>query len=372
MFWDYYRVKRRNELPLGLIIALIIIVFIAVLILTHYIANSCFINGTNMSTTSTEINNKLQNPGLLGDSAGIVNALFSALALGGVIYTVYLQRKEIDSSQKNGLIEKFETKFYEMIHLHKQNVDEIKVDQLVGRKALEKLFDNFAKIYKLVEFNITNVEQLLVIEKNFLTSQTTNITTNIQRIEIINQIENYLSDSANRKKITHEISYGYFFYGVENYHITKNRSDIRYHINLEVTTNAQTQITLHSLHLPTNSLLGHYFRHLYQTVQFVAQDKTIKNEEMKYNYIKLLRAQLSDFEQALLYYNSLSVMGKKWVEPLGENQIEKMCYIARFRLIKNIPYYYEYFGNKPANYFATEIEVWQQKGKAFFEIDLNT
>jgi hypothetical protein len=105
-------------------------------------------------------------------------------------------------------------------------------------------------------------------------------------------------------------------------------------------------------------------------VQLVAKDKTINEEEIKYNYIKMLRAQLSDFEQALLYYNALSIMGAKWLEPLGERQIENMCYIARFRLIKNMPYYYNYFGIRPGVFFRIEKEVWESKGKYFFEINL--
>ena len=84
----------------------------------------------------------------------------------------------------------------------------------------------------------------------------------------------------------------------------------------------------------------------------------------------MVRAQLSDFEQALLYQNSLSIMGQNWINPLGESNVEKMCLIARFRLIKNIPYYYEYFGILPGNLFVSEKKEWEKLGKKFFEIEL--
>ncbi|WP_024993699.1 putative phage abortive infection protein [Phocaeicola paurosaccharolyticus] len=122
--------------------------------------------------------------------------------------------------------------------------------------------------------------------------------------------------------------------------------------------------------VPRNSLLGHYFRHLYQTIQFIAKEEDFKEND-KYNYAKMVRAQLSDFEQALLYYNSLSVMGQNWIKPIGKNNIKEMCLIARFRLIKNMPYYFEYFGIRPGNLFVTEKNEWERLGKKFFEIEFN-
>ncbi|MBK7968035.1 MAG: hypothetical protein IPK08_03400 [Bacteroidetes bacterium] len=35
------------------------------------------------------------NPGTIGDSFGVVNSLFSGLAFGGIIYTIILQRDEL-------------------------------------------------------------------------------------------------------------------------------------------------------------------------------------------------------------------------------------------------------------------------------------
>lgn len=57
--------------------------------------------------------------------------------------------------------------------------------------------------------------------------------------------------------------------------------------------------------------LGQYFRHLFQTVKYINEKEILKKEE-KYNYIKTLRAQLSTIEQYLLFYNSISFMGRPW------------------------------------------------------------
>jgi hypothetical protein len=344
--------------------------FIAGIVITHFIANSYLFENINNTSSNSSHNSVLQNPGLLGDSAGVVNALFSALAFGGVIYTLFLQRGEIDSNQKDIAVGKFETKYYEMIHLHKQNVDEIKVGEIEGRSAIELLFKNLEDFYNLVENTITDVDHQLTLEKQAIILNPNSSMDEIARIEIIDKMKQYISNSNSLIKFTHEVSYGYFFYGIENYFITKDKRDIRFDLNVEITSLIRKNGIPPSLNTPRNSLLGHYFRHLYQTVQLVAKDKTINEEEIKYNYIKMLRAQLSDFEQALLYYNALSIMGAKWLEPLGERQIENMCYIARFRLIKNMPYYYNYFGIRPGVFFRIEKEVWESKGKYFFEINL--
>ncbi|WP_430409821.1 hypothetical protein [Kordia sp.] len=43
---------------------------------------------------------KLQDRGVIGDMFGAINALFSGLALAFVIYTVYLQSKQLDLQNK--------------------------------------------------------------------------------------------------------------------------------------------------------------------------------------------------------------------------------------------------------------------------------
>lgn len=121
--------------------------------------------------------------------------------------------------------------------------------------------------------------------------------------------------------------------------------------------------------VPIDNVFGHYYRQMYQIVKYVANTKWL-DEERRYNYIKMLRSQLSDYEQMMLFYNSLSVNGNNWREPYPESTIEMMGFIARFRLIKNIPFHYDYFGNHPKKYFATEIEAWKAKGIMFFENEI--
>lgn len=86
---------------------------------------------------------------------------------------------------------------------------------------------------------------------------------------------------------------------------------------------------------------GHYFRHLFQTVKFINNQQNI-SYQTKYNYIKTLRAQLSTYEQAIIFFNSLSSLGRAWeINPeidltLTKFQTQDFELITKYNLIKNI------------------------------------
>lgn len=71
------------------------------------------------------------------------------------------------------------------------------------------------------------------------------------------------------------------------------------------------------------SFLDSYFRHLYRIVKFVDEcpvlDRTDRSKyDERYKYICFLRAQLSDYELGLLFYNCLSENGIDNFKPLVE------------------------------------------------------
>jgi hypothetical protein len=83
--------------------------------------------------------------------------------------------------------------------------------------------------------------------------------------------------------------------------------------------------------------LGHYFRNFYQAVNYVNDYRPFKGKyNEKYNYVRTYRAQLSTYEQSILFFNSLSDIGRKWEIDVDENNIDKML-ITKYNLIKNIP-----------------------------------
>jgi len=112
-------------------------------------------------------------------------------------------------------------------------------------------------------------------------------------------------------------------------------------------------------------MLGHYFRHLFQTYNYINSQKKLSYSE-KYFYAKTLRAHLSNYEQILFFYNSISSLGTVWelkvpnknytedevslyklclYLPLIGTQIKKRLdyqnfnrkLITKYNIIKNIP-----------------------------------
>lgn len=96
--------------------------------------------------------------------------------------------------------------------------------------------------------------------------------------------------------------------------------------------------------------LGHYYRHLYQLVKYVVvdEDLTLSRETsaqpwlQRYSYIKIIRAQLSNHEQTLIYYNSFFSAGRVW---FADKSIDKtneegqpISYFLDYAIIKNLPY----------------------------------
>lgn len=57
--------------------------------------------------------------------------------------------------------------------------------------------------------------------------------------------------------------------------------------------------------------LGQYYRNLYQAVRYVERQKFLTEDE-KYNYITMLRAQMSVHEQLVFFFNALSELGAPW------------------------------------------------------------
>ncbi len=111
------------------------------------------------------------------------------------------------------------------------------------------------------------------------------------------------------------------------------------------------------------SRLGHYFRHLYLTVKSVANSEIITDYEERMKYLRILRAQLSNHEQILLFYNWLSEYGNDW-----EN--DKHQFFTEYCMIHNLWHenlFQDTFIEENVNHLRTK-NVKLRKGQ-MFEID---
>ena len=257
------------------------------------------------------------------------------------------------------MLERFEGRFYKMLDIHIQNVENLK-ERSTGRQndVFKLLIERYQKCYRVV-FDALND---FLYEQNFGIYQ-------VGENAYVDYLRSLYKDEKKKQEAVCTLAYGYFFYGV-NYTINRKDGCIA-ELNEALSKRMDIENAAHS---SCNEVMGHYYRHLYQTVRYVANmNDAVIDEQQKYEYIKMLRAQMSDTEQLLLYYNSLSIPGRNWNEPSQATGLSKyayrqcMGYIARFRLIKNLTNLNQVIGLNPKVKYANEIQAYDDRRQAFFE-----
>lgn len=358
------QLDRKIYFLLVLAFATIVLAFISPFILTRPSVNQDF----DFSTS-----------GQIGDTIGGLMNPFIALA--GVIVTglaFYIQYKanqqqrelflkeqaenkrqlqeQIDNQNKQNQLQQFESQFYEMLKLHRENISEMKINGY-----------DFEEGRILKKFEKTTEGR-----KIFVTMKT--------------EFECILSIYSKDRKLNKEgfqKCYKLFFSGLEEFDKTYPDENIftelfrkarKQHEEPEldkITTNQARKEFLPYAKLYFNykpfsghsSRLGHYFRHLYLTVKSIANSTLVTDYDEKMKYLRILRAQLSNHEQILLFYNWLSEYGSDW-----ENK--KHSFFTEYCLIHNLWYdslFDDPFVSDKVNYLRTK-EVTLRKGK-MFEID---
>lgn len=322
--------------------------------------------------------------GTFGDQFGAVNALFSGLAFAGLIITILLQRRDLRLQRKDLRMQRkelqlnrqemesqtaefekqnatllkqtFETTFFHMLELHKQNVQEINVQGAKGRDSMVMLIDTLNRLY----YSVYQGLEEIIEYKN-------------PDVDIIKEAKLIVCkwNDEIKRNFTIKYAYGIFFYGTD-FHLTYNKeSDVR--IVEECVHFLKSDHIVECFGKTISNVyprqgystaLGHYYRHIFQTVCFVDKQEDLNDKE-KYDYVKMLRAQLSDYEQVLFYYNALSSMGYPWIQAKGDD----LPLIIKYRMIKNIPHFIRYIYNDPRVEFKSDIEKWKRlhPGEHFFE-----
>lgn len=306
---------------------------------------------SNYTLADSEHKVSISATGNIGDFiGGVVGTVLSFASVILLILTLTDQRDQYK-------LDSFGQTFYEMLHIHNDNVTSMKlkdVDNTTGRDVFSKLVNDYEHIYDIVHGCLENIRSLVPLPGKDMK----------EKNDILKRMQEYLKDEQGAIRLNMRIAYGFFFYGSEKFLLKSEQS-------------AENDILEHVKHLlvlgnnmvcPHNVLLGHYYRHMYQMLKLV-ENASFLGEKEKYGYAKQLRAQLNDDEQVLLYYNSLSDIGKDWIVDLGQKDRQKMCLIARFRMIKNIPYYKNIKGIQPQEFFVKEIMSYKKDNESFFEVE---
>lgn len=287
--------------------------------------------------------------GPIGDFVGgVFGTIFSLVSALLVIVTLELQSSQYAK-------DRFEQSFFEMLHIHNDNVKGMKLmanNKVIaeGREVFKHLIEHYNKTFDIIGGFCTSI-----------------INGGAQNQHNSQQMVEFLSSDHDRKLLEMQIAYGYYFFGSENYHLNKIDKPIKRDIEQYI---HKMMVVNNLLVAPKNVLLGHYYRHLYQMITFISRAKCLE-EDSKYEYAKQVRAQLDDEEQLLLYYNAMSEIGSEWLISSNKrddsDNIENMCLLSRFRMIKNIPNYKNTKGLTPDVFFENDIKIFKEKHLEYFE-----
>lgn len=207
----------------------------------------------------------IKDRGTFGDMFGAINAMFSGLAFAGVIVAIHLQQKELENTRKE-------------IKGQKEEM------QLQNATLIRQNFENtFFSLLKLLQ-DLTN--------------------------------------SCDYKPSTSSITYRGKDCFKAMHRVFKN-----FHGSQVVKGQKKDRdgvITYLDFYQEHQSDLGHFFRSIYYILKFV-DESDLSNKKF---YTDLLRAQLSTFETALLFYHAASSLDQEHLKPLIERYsiLKDLCF----------------------------------------------
>lgn len=273
--------------------------------------------------------------GQVGDTIGGITAPF--LSFIGILITFFafwVQFKANNQQKLDLVIERFESKFYNLIEIHRNNVSEISIrDSIHGRKAFVSMFNELKFIYLIIKDYYLNNYKYQLPKEEISEDMIYNISYLIFFFGIGPNSSLIVTDLIDEK-------YHGFFYNVEEI-LKRNQASYRSARKHGGKISANTNDGFFELDIPYvpcqghMSRLSHYIRHLFQLVKFVDDaDSVIFDYEKKYNYVASIRAQLSTHEQLLLFYNAVSAMGQPWLDIKIH---EKENYLSKYCIVKSLP-----------------------------------
>lgn len=201
------------------------------------------------------------NLGAFGDTFGALNALFSGMAFAGIIISIILQSKELRETREELKGQKiqlerqaFESTFFQMLRLHNEIVSAMRYKTHINGPSAGGEYSGRV----CLEYMKKDLDHFLVERK--------------------------IGETAHSRRLAH---------------LERSSVEDRY------TTFYNQRAYLQ---------LGHYFRNLYQIVKYVHNTDRI---DRKF-YTNIIRAQLSNDDLYLLFFNALSSLGRDKFKPLIE------------------------------------------------------
>lgn len=309
-----------NYEKMGKVILVIALIFFVVFTLI-FILNTTQLNKGPIDTSIWG-----QYGDLIGGLIGTVVALVGVFLL---YETLGHQQTALEGQENYFIKQQVETRFFELIRIQRDNVAELKSKGKVGREIFIRLRDDFHELFDTI-----------------LKAYPQNASPDRKHNESVPQWYREIA----------QIAFLILFYGVNNFSMQELKRKIQVitstrggyqevnvlldklseqHENGKKENKEKGSVKKYLRYDGQQSRLGHYFRHMFQTVKYInGQPANLFSYDEKYNYIKTLRAQLSTHEQAILFFNSLTELGAPW-EMKQTDANSKL--ITKYNLIKNLP-----------------------------------
>lgn len=318
---------------------------------------------------------------------GVVGTLLSAMGFI-LIYLSFNSQTETQIDQKNQFLEsQIENRFIELIKIHKETVKDLEyegLEKLNGQKVIDFIVNQFEACFKEIEpfFKEINPNNLYKTEilsgiKEMAILRSLNLI-QLAKIDIAYSIVFFGTSKDDLKSLNRLLKQQYNEILIDNVlsfiklkssktenlekweiiqkkdlssqqistilnkykqdrTVNKTQFDSDYQDAFEFLLNKSQTDKYYGGH---QYKLGHYFRHLFLTVKYINEQKIIDYKK-KYNYVKMLRAQISTIEQYLIFYNSLSFMGRAWelehINSTPSNDQKNSWLFTKYNFVKNIP-----------------------------------
>lgn len=335
--------------------------------------------------------------GIMGPVIAIVAAALTFLAFWVQFQANQEQRKEIASNKKEiekqqdkYLLDKFENSLMTKMNFYQDTVKSLRYCNHDGKVTFKYFLEELKLIYELVEF--CYIRWLKEGMKN-------------PRPEFEDSFRDFctflMKDELNLRCFLTETAYALFFYGKPYYPISYTKENQGRVVlmdelykrvqNLEKSISEGSAFNF-SLHMtvgndkyyrytaPCAIMLGHsdqlgqYYRLLFNIAETIDKcDLKGVGYEQKYQYFKQLRCLMTDEEQVLFYYNSISTIGKAWNTHLYSNSdnisYDTMGLVGKYSMIKNLTPRFPFFGYMPMEYYKNESLFYDGRGRKFYEHD---
>lgn len=330
------------------ILLLMLVLFLAILGLPALLIRPGLLDFTETGQIGDTIG------GIMGPFIAIIAAFLTFIAF----WAQFVANNELITENRRN---HFENRFYKMLDIHLESVASLNT-RFAGdkEKPVISCFQSWCE-------EIINLFNTLCVEEGlggFVDQIKKKYQGNPDMEEYVDFLIHIQESRVEYELLFFEITYSYFF--------CKDFSTLKYGDNKQTQYAIQFATTFSTYLIKNkilkldgnakNEILGRYFRHLFQIVRYVDEqpDNLYEDKDWKSGVLNILRSQMSDYEQLLLYYNAQSSLGHAW---------DEKHYIEKYRLIKNIPFsnIFACAGLAPFVKYQETIKAIEAKGGKFFE-----